>query len=331
MKHAMRKLSVFVVVFLMLAMAVPALAQGGDPMCAGLSDADCQLLKGVSGAMAGVSSFSTPAWTIDLNISDGTQQFLFNASGSGAFQFSPDGSQLLVHLVIDQASLVTPAGSQAGSAEVILTQDMGYVYFNGEWYGGELSAEDLGGLGGVTDLGSLVGGQAGMGDIASTAGVDLTGVITTTRGADEQVGGQPTAVFTTDINVSQLVVALLASPVVGQALGVAGGDLGLGEMSPEDLQMMGAMFAPMLGQSKIAVGQWVGLSDNMLYKLALDVTIDLNLSMFDPETPPITGAIAFMSEIGAVNQPVSVTFPTSYRPIEELNAQLEGLNALMDF
>jgi hypothetical protein len=328
MKHAVRKLSVLVAVLLALALAAPALAQGGDPLCTGLSDADCQLLQGAQAAMAGVSSFSTPSWSIDLNISDGTQQFSFNARGSGAFQFSPDASQLLLHLIVDEASLVTPNGSQAGAAEVILTQDMGYVYFNGEWYGGEITEEDLGGLGDVSSLSGLMGeGTAGL----SGAGIDLTGVVTTTRGADEQVGGQATAVFTTDINLAQLLVAVLSSPLLGEALGAAGGDLGMGEMTPEDIQMMGMFLSPMLGQSKLTIGQWIGLSDNMLYKIALDVVIDLNLSAFDPETPPITGNISFSSEIGAINQPVSVSFPASYRPIEELQAQLEGLNALMDF
>jgi hypothetical protein len=330
MKYLLRKLSFLLAVVLTLALAAPTLAQGGDPLCTGLSDADCQLLQGVQAAMTGVSSFSTPSWTIDLNISDGTQQFSFNAKGSGAFQFSPDASQFLVHLVVDEASLVTPNGAQAGAAEVILTQDMGYVFFNGEWYGSELTAEDLGSLGSVTDLGSLIGGTEGMGDL-SAAGIDLTGVLTTTRGADESIGGQPTAAFTTDINVGQLLVAVLASPMVGEMLGAAGGDLGMGEMTPEDMQMMGMFLTPLLGQSTLSVGQWVGLNDNMLHKIALEMVIDLNLSAFDPETPPISGNVSFASEIGAFNEPVSVSLPTSYRPIEELQAQLEGLNALMDF
>jgi hypothetical protein len=87
----------------------------------------------------------------------------------------------------------------------------------------------------------------------------------------------------------------------------------------------------LLGQSTLSVGQWVGLNDNMLHKIALEMVIDLNLSAFDPETPPISGNVSFASEIGAFNEPVSVSLPTSYRPIEELQAQLEGLNALMDF
>lgn len=335
MKHAMRTLPVLVVLLLMLAVVAPALAQGGDPVCTGLNEADCQLLLNARSAMVGVSSFSTPAWAIDLSFSDGAaQEVTFSASGSGAMQFSPDGSQLLVHLIIDQASLVTPNGSQAGAAEIILTQDMGYVNYNGEWYGAPLTEEDLGSLSGVTglgDLSGLMGGAAGTGDIASATGIDLTGVLTTTRGADEQVGGQAAAVFTTDINIGQLVTAALASPMVQQALGLAGGEMGMGEMTPEDLQMMGMFITPLLGQSKISLGQWIGLSDSVLRKIALNVVIDLNPAAFDPEAPPIKGNISFMSEIGAVNQPVSVTLPSSYRPIEELEAQLEGLNALMDF
>ncbi len=329
MARILRKLSVLSVLLLALALAVPALAQGGDPLCNGLSDADCQLLLSVNSAMTGVSSFSTPAWAIDLTLTDGTQEFKFNASGSGAFQFSPGGSQLLVHLMIDQASLVSPEVSQAGSAEIIVTQDMAYIFYNGEWYGTEVTEEDLSGLGDFSSLGGMMGSAGGIGGAAAAAGIDLTGVLTTARGADEQVGGQPTATFTTDVNVGQLLIALLSSPMIGQALGMAGDELGMEQMTPEDIQMMGMFLTPLLGQTKLSVSQWVGLNDNLLHKLALNMIIDLQLGMFDPEVPPITGNISFTTEIGAFNEPVSVSVPTSYRPIEELEAQFEELSALM--
>ncbi|MEW6581091.1 MAG: hypothetical protein AB1435_18120 [Chloroflexota bacterium] len=331
MKYFVRRLPVVLVILLALTLAAPALAQGGDPLCTGLSEPDCQLLLGASAAMAGVTSFTTPVWAIDLNVSDGTQEFMFNANGSGGFQFAPDGSEFLIHLVIEQASIVSPDLTQSGSAEIILTQDMGYINYNGEWYGAPITEEDLaemglGDLGSLTDLGGMLGGDtASLGDAASLAGIDLTGVITTTRGADEQVGGQPVAAFTTDINIAQLVVALLSSPLVGEALGMGGDELGLGEMTPEDIQMMGMFLTPLLSNTTLSIGQWVGTSDQMLHKIALNMVLNLDLSMFDPEIGAITGDISFMSDIDAFNQPLAVTFPQSYRPIEELEAQLEAL------
>ncbi len=332
MKYLARRLPVVLVILLALTLVAPAFAQGGDPLCTGLSDSDCQLLLGTNAAMAGVTSFTTPAWAIDLNISDGTQEVVFNATGSGGFQFAPDGSQFLIHLVISEAAFSSPDGSQSGSAEIILTPEMGYVNYNGEWYGSPITEEDLaelglGDLGNVADLESLLGGTAGLGDAAALAGIDLTGIITTTRGPDEQVGGQPVAPFVTDINLAQLITAALSSPVVAEALGMGGADLGMGEMTPEDIQMMGMMFAPMLGQTTLSFEQWVGVNDGMLRQIAFDMVINVDLSMFDPEAAPITGNISFMSGIDGFNQPLSVTFPDSYRPIEELEAQLDALGA----
>ncbi len=327
MKHFVRRLPVVLVILLALTLAAPAFAQGGDPLCTGLSDADCQLLLGTTTAMAGLTSFTTPAWAVDLNVSDGTQQYVFNANGSAGFQFAPDASEFLIHLVINQASIASPDLTQSLAAEIILTQNMGYVNYNGEWYGGEITEEDLAGMG-LGDLDSMLGGETtgGLGDAASLAGIDLTGVITTTRGADEQVGGQPVAAFTTNINIAQLVTALLSSPMVGEALGMGGAELGMEEMTPEDIQMMGAFLTPLLSQTTLSVGQWVGTNDQMLRKIALDMVLNLDLTMFDPEASAIAGNISFMAELDGFNQPLAVTFPQSYRPIEELEAQLEALD-----
>ena len=332
MKRLVRRLPVVLVILLTFTLLAPAFAQGGDPLCAGLSDADCQLLLGTGAAMAGVTSFTTPAWAIDLNISDGTQEFVFNANGSGGFQFAPDTAEFLIHLVIEQVSIVSPELTQSGSAEIILTPEMGYVNYNGEWYGSPITEEDfaaagLGDLGSLTDLGGMMGGDTGLDDAAALAGIDLTGVITTTRGPDEQVGGQPAAPFVTDINLAQLVTAALSSPTVGQALGMSGAELGMGEMTPEDIQMMGAFLTPLLSQTTLSVGQWVGVNDGMLRQISFDMALNIDLSMFDPAATPITGNISFMSGLDGFNQPLSVTFPDSYRPIEELEAQLDALGA----
>lgn len=326
MKHFMRRLPVVLVVLLALTLAAPAFAQADNPLCAGLSDADCQLLLGTTTAMAGVTSLTAPAWAIDLNINDGTGEYVLQASGSGGFQFAPNASEFLIHLVIDQVSVVSPTLTQSFAAEIILTPNMGYVNYNGEWYGEEITEEDLAEMG-LGDLGSMFGGgMASPSDAAELAGIDLTGIVTTTRGADEQVGGQPTAVFTTDINLAQFFTALLTSPMVGEALGLGGDELGLGEMTPEDIQMMGMFFTPLLGNTTLTVGQWIGISDQKPYKFFLNIALNLDLSMIDPGISAVTGNISFMSEFGAFNQPLSVTFPQSYRPIEELEAQLEALD-----
>jgi hypothetical protein len=326
MKRLVQRLPVVLVILLTFTLVAPAFAQGGDPLCTGLNDADCQLLLGAGPAMAGLTSFTTPAWAIDLNFSDGTEEFVFNANGSGGFQFAPDAAEFLIHLVIEQVSIVSPELTQSISAEIILTPEMGYVNYNGEWYGSPITEEDLAEMG-LGDLGSMLGGDTDLGEAAALAGIDLTGIITTTRGPDEQVGGQPVASFVTDINLAQLITAALSSPTVGQALGMGGAELGMEEMTPEDIQMMGAFLTPLLSQTTLSVGQWVGVNDAMLRQVSFDMALNIDLSAFDPAATPITGNISFMSGLDGFNQPLTVTFPDSYRPIEELEAQLDALGA----
>jgi len=107
---------------------------------------------------------------------------------------------------------------------------------------------------------------------------------------------------------------------------MGGAELGMEEMTPEDIQMMGAFLTPLLSQTTLSVGQWVGTNDQMLRKIALDMVLNLDLTMFDPEASAIAGNISFMAELDGFNQPLAVTFPQSYRPIEELEAQLEALD-----
>ena len=119
MKYVVRRLPVVLVFLLALTLAAPALAQGGDPLCTGLSESDCQLLLGPTTAMAGITSFTTPVWAIDVNMSDGTEEFAFNANGSGGFQFAPDASEFLVHLVIEQAAIAGVRGGTIDMAGII--------------------------------------------------------------------------------------------------------------------------------------------------------------------------------------------------------------------
>ncbi len=329
MKRIARVLPILLVAMLALVPVLPALAQGGtNPVCNGLSDADCTLVENAS--QMTVTSFLTPSWEIRLNFTDGTQTFAFSASGSGGFSFM-DG-QLVVHLVIDQSSLEVPdSPAMSGSAEIIVTNDMAYVMYNGEWYGQAITPEDLAsmGLGNVADLGSLTD----MGSMMSgqdMSGIDLTGVLTTTRGADADSMGQSMADFTTTVDINGLLTAVLSSPLLGEALGAAGGatdSLGLGGMTPEDMQMMGMFLGPLLTGTSVSFEQWIGLDDGQIHMITLDIPVSLDLSMLSPDTGKITGEVYFMSEVAAHNQPVEVTPPESYKPMDELQSQLDAMGA----
>ena len=90
MKQIGRFVSLAVLVLVLaLGSALPVFGQdGGDLLCNGLSDADCQLIMAAGANMQTVTSFAAPAWEIRISFTDGTDNFSFNASGTARFGVS---------------------------------------------------------------------------------------------------------------------------------------------------------------------------------------------------------------------------------------------------
>ncbi len=299
---------------------------GANPLCNGLADADCQLMLAGEASLTGVTSFAVPSYSLDFNFNDGSQTTTLTASGSGEFSLPVNGdvTSMVIHLLIDQVSMSDASGPQAISGlEIIIANSMAYIKYNDEWYGEAMTESDLqsfADMGNVVDLSQLSGG-ADTGGL----GLDLTGVVTTTRGADEDMMGQSMAVFTSNLDIANLITALLSSPMIGQLLGSAMGDTTGTQMTPADMQMLGAMIAPMLGNTSLSCGQWVGVDDMQLHKVALDVVFSLDVSMFSPDTPPMNGELHAAVELGNLNEAVSVTPPESYKPGSELDLSTNSL------
>lgn len=324
-KIVSRFVPVFVVIAMLAFGALPALAQdGANPLCNGLSDADCQLMTAGQASMENVASLAVPSFSINFMLNDGMDDMAFSLAGSGEFMLPVDGdmNSLMVHAYVDNMSMTDASGTQeVGNIEIIVLNSMAYINYEGEWYGDTLSEEDLGDF---TDLGSIVDPSMLGGDMG---GLDLSGVVTTARGADQDMMGQTVAVFTTTFDLNQLIVTLLSSPMVGSLLGDAMGGEGM-EMTPEDLQMLGAFLTPMIAGTSLSFEQWVGVDDMMLHGVALDAVLNLDMSMFDPETGAITGELHFAAELANLNETFSVTAPENYRSGDELDLGLEELGSL---
>ena len=326
MKHLLRFLTLTLLVTAMaLTPVLSAQAQGDDEiLCQGLSDADCQIVLGASDAMAGVTSFSVPAWSIDAMLDTGDERVDFSASGTAAFAFTTDidptdplAGQVL-HLKIDQASVSGADMDDSGSAEIIITGNMLYVNWEGEWYGGELAEGDMD-TGDVAELQGMLSGGVSPDDF----GLDLSKAITTTRGADGDVMGQTAASFSTDVNVIELLLAVLQSPDVGALLSEGAGD----DMAiqPEELALLGGLLVPLLKDSQIAVDQWIGLDDNYVHRLVIDAVLSLDATMFDSNAGVINGRLYFESDLADFNLPVEPPVPANYMPLDELGMELEGV------
>jgi hypothetical protein len=344
----MKQLKRFVPVLIVIALlafgpALSAFAQSTDPLCNGLSDADCQILTNSQTAMSGVKSLALPSWSVSFMADAQGTNIQFNASGSGAFEVATDGTKIAVDLKIDQAS-VTENGKSAtiSGAEVMIDNDMAYVLYNGQWYGQQLSASDLSSLGLGGTAGSLAGGlgaltgqlqQPGgmsLGGLAQAGGVDLTGVLTTTRGADAQVSGKNVATFTTNIDFTKLLTALLSSPLIGQLAGGAmGGTTGGTEatpMTPQELQMIAGLLSPMFTGTTISFEQQVSPDDGYIYGLKIDVVLNMDATMFSPSTGKIAGELHVAAQMDKYNESVTLTPPATYGTMDQLNQILNTLS-----
>ncbi len=312
---------VILVTLLALSLAVPAFAQtGGDPICNGLTAADCELLTAAGDAMDGVDSLSIPAWSLALTLMVQGEGIDLQASGSApALDFAEPPT---VHFVIEDAVLTTPDGSESGGLEFITQDNMIFVKVEGEWYGGAADDEALGDVGEMPELGDL----ETLGEL--DLDVDLSGAISTVRGEDVAMADQSMATFTTTLDPARALSALLMDPSIGGMLGMALGeaDLGAQELRPEDLQLLGAMLGPMLSKSTISFEQWVGLDDSLIHKIVLNVVIDVDLSFIAPELGVVTGNMVLESDMADFNETFEVAVPESYKSLEDLDlGELEEL------
>jgi hypothetical protein len=320
---------------MMLAAVLPVSAQGDDHvLCNGLSADDCALLTGAGQQMDGLMSFSTPAWVISFSLEAEGETVEFEASGSGAFSLPRDPADpftgLAVHLVIDQASIDTPDGSEMGSAEVLVVGSMIYLKVGDQWYGERLTQSDLEDLAGEFDLGELpnmgeLGGLDGLGELPA----GLPDMLVTTRGDDAEIAGEPVATFMTTIDVPGLLVSLLALPGVGDLLGEAGGGaMDLGEMTPQDMEFFATLIEPFFEGSSLIVSQAVGLDDGYIHQIAVDASLMVDPSLLamladQPagEVGTIAGGLHFMSEIDNINEPIEITIPNDVKPFDELEME----------
>lgn len=314
-------LSLLVIVVVLVAPTLTVLAQNGDnPICQGLSAADCQELLAAQSAMAMVTSVAMPSWEISFTLNVPAMEpgqapvaIDFAARGSGALSMDM-AADVIINLVIDEATITDGAETQSGSAQLIITPTMGYILWEGQWYGGEITDGDLPAADDLAMLGELTN----LNESLAMMGLDLTGVINTTRAGD---------VFTSTVNITGLVMALLQSPMLGGMLGdMMGDDMGGMEMDQETIGML-AMFLPaLLGSSSLTTT--TGIAGGYQNMLGLDLVIDMDLSLFG--LGAIQGNVHFMTTMADYNMPVMADIPAEYLPIEELDAQIGELGDIGD-
>ena len=97
---------------------------------------------------------------------------------------------------------------------------------------------------------------------------------------------------------------LLSSPALAPMLAGAMGGGSSSDMTDAQMQQMGAMLGGMFSTATINVNQYVDTSSSMLNRLALDVSIPL-----DVVSPGALVSVNFDLSLSDMNQPVSVEAP----------------------
>jgi|GEM_PF-1218833 len=332
-------LAVIVALLIALSPAWSARAQEGDNLlCNGLSDEDCAVLNSASAALEGITSFSVPSWIISVVIPGEEGPMTFDATGSAEFMPSEDPSANKVHLVIDEASISAPDVDESGSMEILLLGDMVYVLSDGQWYGGAATEEDAEELGQLGSLGSL--DPLGELDL-SASGIDMSTMITTSRGDETTVGDTAVVPYTTSINIVAVLMGALSSSL-GQDLtdmlaGMVPSDSGmqLEGATPEMIMAFVPLMAPMFQGTSITVEQGIGVDDTMIHSLKLDVVFNFDMSSLsgmmggqaaqesqEMAMEPINLEFHFYTEMADYNATFEMTPPEDYLPLEELDADL---------
>jgi hypothetical protein len=330
MKHNLWRFSLLAVLVAVFALSpvVPALAQpGDDPGCHGLNPADCELVEAAEKKMDGVTVFAVPSWSYDLELTVDGETMQVQASGSAAFDLDEDDP--VIQLVLESMTVESPDGDEALSAEILIADKMLYVNWEGEWYGGPLARIGGGEFFGEgfepEGLPGLFGGEmfsGDMGEMFEEDMLDLSAAVVSARGEDAELDGQPMAVITTEADLAKLLAALLTSPVsgfMGEILGES--DFEMGEFDAEDMQFLSLVLAPMFEGTSIQVSEMIGLEDGYIHQFALDIVLDLNLTLLAPEVGEIAGTMTSEINIGDFDVPVEVTAPEDYRPLRELDME----------
>lgn len=312
MKHLVRLLSLMALVAVMIVPSLAAVAQDDNPLCQGLSAEDCDELLAAQASVAMVSSFTMPAFEMGLTLNipameEGMEEtnIELSVSGSGGVSFDM-ASDVIIHLVVNEVYISDGMETEEYSdIELIMTPTMGYIKWEGEWYGEALEEGDLPDMADLEELRSY----ADVNTLLAMSGIDMTGVMLTTRDGD---------VFTTDVDVAGLLIAALQSPMLGE---MVGGEMG---MTEQDLAMLSAFLPPLLGGT--ALTTMTGISDGYVTMLGMDMVIDLDLALMGMGA--ITGDMHFMVEMSNINEPVTAEIPSEYLPMEELDADLSEIEDL---
>ncbi|MBV8955468.1 MAG: hypothetical protein JO179_15125, partial [Solirubrobacterales bacterium] len=200
------------------------------------------------------------------------------------------------------------------------TGKSGYVSFAGASY--QLPAATFQRLESSFSQITASSGSGGSSGSLSQLGIDpMRWLVNPAVVGDESVAGAQTTHIRAGVNVSALLADL--NTVLRKAGSIAGTGAGKlpGQISPTTRQKIaGEVKSP-------SVDVWTGRDDKMLRKLSVSLTLPVSGQVATLIGGAASARIAMNLQYDNLNQPQTITAPTTTRPISELTTKLQSLLA----
>lgn len=222
-------------------------------------------------------------------------------------------------------SVRVSALGRTGSLGIISTGTSGYVTLQGASY--RLPKATFRQLeSSFAQLTSSPGGGSGAGTLAKLGIQPLHWLENPTIVGQENVGGAQTTHIRAGVNVSALLADLDTFLAKASSLGVSGADSLPNALSPSTRSKIARE------AKNVTFDLWTGTSDKTIRKLAITLTLPVS-GRISTELGGLRSAdIGLTMEYSGLNQPQTITAPTSVRPYSEFTSKitqvLQGLEGV---
>ncbi|MBN1563861.1 MAG: hypothetical protein JXA10_08480 [Anaerolineae bacterium] len=261
-----------------------------------------------------------------------------------------------LHVTVDELVLSVPGETPVDMSLEAIFKDMGlYVRVpsptaNVQWFGEtlEVDEEDLAEIDEMfaelittfedPEMQEMMAQMSEFEGFAAEFTEFVNSYVITTRGEDVDMMGQTMAVFTTTFDLKALladpalpamIMGLLENPALA-AMDIDPEELEVNETQIQFVLMTAGM---MLQEVTLSSTQMIGLDDKFVHHMALDMALDVDLSLMGgSEMNTLVGSAHFEADMTDINSTTmdAVEVPTEFRDLDDMENFLVGSPAMIE-
>jgi hypothetical protein len=300
----MKRFAILFSVFVMtvLTPSIPVASQAGN--CYQLSQSDCQLLGTAFNNFRQLTSF-TYSFTFNSSLitAKPAQSARLSVSGSGEAAYKAQSSDIVHDLNVSLRFALPISGSPSTIQGILLN---GVIYF-------DTGSPDSIGID-MSDIGrSAVVGTFFTPDALKAIGSlpSVKGFITVERSANKPVlDGQEQAEFVYSLDMRWFASSREALTLIKTAIRTAQSLGYKGRFNDLQLRLAQPILSRVLRNTTIHITQWVGLNDQMLHRLSIEVNAQIDPGeLFIRKQPEFTATGSLTITLNDIGKPVTITAP----------------------